>query len=69
MYVKFIFCLADHIQHLNNMSMVELAVLIKIIFDIINIKETLKNFSVRPKSKRNIFLKDIFESVHNVCHS
>jgi len=49
--------------------MVELAVLIKIIFDIINIKETLKNFSVRPKSKRNIFLKDIFESVHNVCHS
>ncbi|XP_022174775.1 histone acetyltransferase KAT2A-like [Myzus persicae] len=60
--------LSDHIQHLKNVSMMEFTVLMKLIFDIINIKETLKNISIKPKSKRNILLKDIFESVYNVLN-
>jgi len=61
--------LADHIPHLRNAAMKEFIILMKLIFDIINIKVTLKNVSKKPKSERNILLKSIFESVYNVSYS
>ncbi|XP_060875945.1 histone acetyltransferase KAT2A-like [Metopolophium dirhodum] len=60
--------LSDHIEHLRDASTVEFTVLMKLIFDIINTKLTLKNVSKKPKSERNILLKFIFELVYNVLH-
>ncbi|XP_015372838.1 PREDICTED: histone acetyltransferase KAT2A-like [Diuraphis noxia] len=60
--------LSDHISHLKNVSKGELTMLRKLTFDIINTKKTLKNLSKKPKSKRNMLLKNIFESVYDVLN-
>jgi len=65
----FQFCLAVHVEHLKSASTMEFVVLMKMIFDIINTKLTLKNVSKKPRSERNILLKVIFESVYHVCYS
>lgn len=65
----FQFCLAEHIKHLRDASTMDLILLVKMIFDILNLKLTLKNLSLKNKTGRNILLKGIFESVYNVCYS
>jgi len=41
----------------------------KLTFDIINTKKTLRNLSLKPKSNKNMLLKNMFESVYDVCYS
>ncbi|KAL4090629.1 hypothetical protein QTP88_025428 [Uroleucon formosanum] len=57
---------SEHIKHLRDASTKDMMVLMKSIFDILNLKLTLKKLSVKNKTKRNILLKGIFQSVYNV---
>ncbi|XP_026805268.1 histone acetyltransferase KAT2A-like [Rhopalosiphum maidis] len=58
--------LSNHIQHLVSASKKEFAILIKQIFDIINIKGTIQSVSKNPKIERIIVLEEVFESIYTV---
>lgn len=62
------FCLADHISHIINVTMTEFITLLQLVFDIINIKGTLENESNKSKYERNVVLEEVFYTIYRVCN-
>lgn len=55
-------------SNLVEASMGDFTGLVGLVFDIINIKNSLYNASKKPKKERNTVLEDILSSIHHVCN-
>jgi len=65
-YLWFIFCLAKHIRHIKYVSDTEYMAVIKLVFDINNIRASLNISYAKPESQRNHLIESVYESVYKV---
>ncbi|CAH1738749.1 unnamed protein product [Aphis gossypii] len=62
--------LSDHTLHLTSASRTKFMALVKLVFDINNIKASLEIAYQKPKSQRNIVIEEVYNSVYKVlCKS